>query len=151
MQKPRPLDPIKDAEYMKRVYGRALFHRLRSEHNEACLRYHSSLTSKLPRTPVKMSRAVVKGFFLVFCRIITQFKVEHCQTSNVFDIFEMHHFFLGFFISFGLGCLNMAKPCKHCMIDVAIFDLKLVSVNCKYVHSDKTVCILFFTEIRICI
>jgi len=98
MQKPRPLDPIKDAEYMKRIYGRALFHRQRSERNEACSRYHSSPKSKLPRTPVKMSRAVVKGvkrFFLVFCRIVTQFKVEHCQIYNVFNRFEMHHFFHG--------------------------------------------------------
>jgi len=46
---------------MKRIYGRALYHRQRTERNEACRRYHSSPKSKLPRTPVKMSRAIVKG------------------------------------------------------------------------------------------
>jgi len=56
-----PLDPIKDEDYMKHIYGRALFLRQRNEQKEACLRYHSSAKSKLPRSPVKMSRAVVKG------------------------------------------------------------------------------------------
>jgi len=46
---------------MKRIYGRALYHRQRNERNEACRRYHSSPKSKLPRTPVKMHRSVVQG------------------------------------------------------------------------------------------
>ena len=48
---------------MKRIYGRALYHRQRTEQNEACRRYHSSPKSKLPRTPVRMPRAVVKGCY----------------------------------------------------------------------------------------
>jgi len=72
LQKPRPLDPVKDEEYMKHIYGRALFHRQRTEHNEACRRYHLSPKSKLPRSPIRMSRAVVKGYFeyLTYQRLV---------------------------------------------------------------------------------
>ena len=51
---------------MKRIYGRALFHRQRTERNEACRRYHMSPKSKLPRSPVRMSRAAVKGYWKIY-------------------------------------------------------------------------------------
>jgi len=61
VQKPRPLDPVQDEEYMKRIYGKALYHKQRNAQKEACERYHGSPKSKLPRSPVKLSRAIVTG------------------------------------------------------------------------------------------
>ena len=61
LQKPRPLDPVEDEEYMKRVHGKALYHRQRNAKNESCERYHGSQKSKLPRSPVRIAQALVKG------------------------------------------------------------------------------------------
>lgn len=59
------MDPVQDEEYMKRIYGKALYHKQRNAQKEACTRYHGSPKSKLPRSPVRMSRAVVKGTHII--------------------------------------------------------------------------------------
>jgi len=74
---------------MKRIYGRALFHRQRTDRSEACRRYRSSPKSKLPRTPIRMSRAVVKGSFNVLLMnvyLFYQILTREVDVSNVIYI-----------------------------------------------------------------
>ena len=75
-QKAVQLDPVKDEESLRRIYGKALYHKQRNAQKDSDYRYAGSPKSKLARTSVHIPHAKVKGVFNIDQRFSVQFLME---------------------------------------------------------------------------